>query len=198
MWIQGCASSHSWYPLGYTRSSLTTQGHYAMLFTLSPRLCSPPSMSSSSVLSQSFCCVHSKTLFSLKFLQPKYFSPSACINLIIHLVTFCNLSFDTSHPTYSISPSFHRYTAVVMPVHYQQGTGQSSCRRVALMITAVWLLSFAVSCPLLFGFNTTGNNDSVTCNTQVIHSTSEWLWVLFIPEMSDLKGSVLCNQMRIL
>ena len=143
-----------------------------MLFTLSPCLCSPPSMSSSSALSQSFCCVHSKTLFSLKFLQPKYFSPTACINLIIHLVTFCNLSFDTSHPIYSLSPSFHRYTAVVMPVHYQQGTGQSSCRRVALMITAVWLLSFAVSCPLLFGFNTTGNNDSVTCNTQVIHSTS--------------------------
>ncbi|ELR48657.1 D(3) dopamine receptor, partial [Bos mutus] len=53
--------------------------------------------------------------------------------------------------------SIDRYTAVVMPVHYQQGTGQSSCRRVALMITAVWLLSFAVSCPLLFGFNTTGD-----------------------------------------
>uniref|UniRef100_A0A8C6EBL6 D(3) dopamine receptor n=1 Tax=Moschus moschiferus TaxID=68415 RepID=A0A8C6EBL6_MOSMO len=53
--------------------------------------------------------------------------------------------------------SIDRYTAVVMPVHYQQGTGQSSCRRVALMITAVWLLSFAVSSPLLFGFNTTGD-----------------------------------------
>nr|XP_020735326.1 D(3) dopamine receptor isoform X2 [Odocoileus virginianus texanus] len=53
--------------------------------------------------------------------------------------------------------SIDRYTAVVMPVHYQQGTGQSSCRRVALMITAVWVLSFAVSCPLLFGFNTTGD-----------------------------------------
>lgn len=44
-----------------------------------------------------------------------------------------------------------------MPVHYQHGTGQSSCRRVALMITAVWVLAFAVSCPLLFGFNTTGD-----------------------------------------
>ncbi|KAK2509597.1 hypothetical protein MC885_016557 [Smutsia gigantea] len=51
------------------------------------------------------------------------------------------------------------YTAVVMPVHYQHGTGQSSCRRVAFMITAVWVLAFAVSCPLLFGFNTTGNSD---------------------------------------
>ncbi|XP_049641747.1 D(3) dopamine receptor [Suncus etruscus] len=53
--------------------------------------------------------------------------------------------------------SIDRYTAVVMPVHYQHGTGQSSCRRVAFMITAVWVLAFAVSCPLLFGFNTTGD-----------------------------------------
>ncbi|KAB0396210.1 hypothetical protein E2I00_007030, partial [Balaenoptera physalus] len=62
-----------------------------------------------------------------------------------------------SHHVYPLSPPFHRYTAVVMPVHYQHGTGQSSCRRVALMITAVWVLAFAVSCPLLFGFNTTGD-----------------------------------------
>ncbi|XP_004675261.1 PREDICTED: D(3) dopamine receptor isoform X1 [Condylura cristata] len=53
--------------------------------------------------------------------------------------------------------SIDRYMAVVMPVHYQHGTGQSSCRRVAFMITAVWVLAFAVSCPLLFGFNTTGD-----------------------------------------
>ncbi|XP_012665498.1 D(3) dopamine receptor isoform X2 [Otolemur garnettii] len=53
--------------------------------------------------------------------------------------------------------SIDRYTAVVMPVHYQHGTGRSSCRRVALMITAVWVLAFAVSCPLLFGLNTTGD-----------------------------------------
>ncbi|XP_066203462.1 D(3) dopamine receptor [Saccopteryx leptura] len=53
--------------------------------------------------------------------------------------------------------SIDRYTAVVLPVHYQHGMGQSSCRRVAIMITAVWVLAFAVSCPLLFGFNTTGD-----------------------------------------
>ena len=85
---------HSWYPHGYIRSFLTTRCHYAMLFTLSSFLCSPPSMSPSPVLSQSFCCVHSKTPFSLKFVQPNYFSPSACINLIIYLVTFFHLSFD--------------------------------------------------------------------------------------------------------
>ncbi|KAM6097753.1 D(3) dopamine receptor isoform 2-T2 [Theristicus caerulescens] len=52
--------------------------------------------------------------------------------------------------------SIDRYTAVVKPVQYQYSTGQSSCRRVSLMIVIVWMLAFAVSCPLLFGFNTTG------------------------------------------
>ncbi|XP_074716936.1 D(3) dopamine receptor isoform X3 [Strix uralensis] len=51
-----------------------------------------------------------------------------------------------------------RYTAVVKPVQYQYSTGQSSCRRVSLMIVIVWMLAFAVSCPLLFGFNTTGTH----------------------------------------
>ncbi|KFV51041.1 D(3) dopamine receptor [Gavia stellata] len=53
--------------------------------------------------------------------------------------------------------SIDRYTAVVKPVQYQYSTGQSSCRRVSLMIVVVWMLAFAVSCPLLFGFNTTGD-----------------------------------------
>ncbi|XP_062427929.1 D(3) dopamine receptor [Rhea pennata] len=53
--------------------------------------------------------------------------------------------------------SIDRYTAVVRPVQYQYNTGQSSCRRVSLMIVVVWMLAFAVSCPLLFGFNTTGD-----------------------------------------
>uniref|UniRef100_A0A8C0H997 D(3) dopamine receptor n=1 Tax=Chelonoidis abingdonii TaxID=106734 RepID=A0A8C0H997_CHEAB len=49
------------------------------------------------------------------------------------------------------------YTAVVMPVQYQYGTGKNSRRRVSIMIVMVWMLAFAVSCPLLFGFNTTGD-----------------------------------------
>ncbi|NXW64402.1 DRD3 protein, partial [Eurystomus gularis] len=53
--------------------------------------------------------------------------------------------------------SIDRYTAVVKPVQYQYSTGQSSCRRVSLMIVIVWMLAFAVSCPLLFGFNTTAD-----------------------------------------
>ncbi|NXN98070.1 DRD3 protein, partial [Rhinopomastus cyanomelas] len=53
--------------------------------------------------------------------------------------------------------SIDRYTAVVKPVQYQYSTGQSSCRRVSLMIVMVWMLAFAVSCPLLLGFNTTAD-----------------------------------------
>ncbi|XP_068815227.1 D(3) dopamine receptor [Struthio camelus] len=53
--------------------------------------------------------------------------------------------------------SIDRYTAVVRPVQYQYNNGQSSRRRVSLMIVIVWMLAFAVSCPLLFGFNTTGD-----------------------------------------
>lgn len=47
-----------------------------------------------------------------------------------------------------------RYTAVAMPLLYN--TRYSSRRRVALMIAVVWFLSFAISCPLLFGLSTTG------------------------------------------
>ncbi|XP_051870414.1 LOW QUALITY PROTEIN: D(3) dopamine receptor [Pristis pectinata] len=43
--------------------------------------------------------------------------------------------------------------SVVMPIQYN--TNASSRRRVTVMIIAVWILSLAVSCPLLFGFNTT-------------------------------------------
>ncbi|NXS53144.1 DRD3 protein, partial [Brachypteracias leptosomus] len=53
--------------------------------------------------------------------------------------------------------SIDRYTAVVKPVQYQYSTGKSSCRRVSLMIVIVWMLAFTVSCPLLFGFNTTAD-----------------------------------------
>nr|XP_048278640.1 D(3) dopamine receptor isoform X2 [Myodes glareolus] len=77
--------------------------------------------------------------------------------------------------------SIDRYTAVVMPVHYQHGTGQSSCRRVTLMITAVWVLAFAVSCPLLFGFNTTGDPSicSISNPDFVIYSSVVSFYVPF-------------------
>ncbi|MBZ3875190.1 D(3) dopamine receptor [Sciurus carolinensis] len=77
--------------------------------------------------------------------------------------------------------SIDRYTAVVMPVHYQHGTGQSSCRRVALMITTVWVLAFAVSCPLLFGFNTTGDPSvcSISNPDFVIYSSVVSFYVPF-------------------
>lgn len=53
-----------------------------------------------------------------------------------------------------------RYTAVAMPLLYN--TRYSSRRRVAVMIAVVWFLSFAISCPLLFGLNNTGNSPPYT------------------------------------
>ncbi|NXE70165.1 DRD2 protein, partial [Calcarius ornatus] len=50
--------------------------------------------------------------------------------------------------------SIDRYTAVAMPMLYN--TRYSSKRRVTVMIAVVWVLSFAISCPLLFGLNNTG------------------------------------------
>ncbi|XP_051538771.1 D(3) dopamine receptor-like [Myxocyprinus asiaticus] len=56
--------------------------------------------------------------------------------------------------------SIDRYTAVVMPVLYN--TTHSSRKRVSVMIATVWFLAFAVSCPLLFGFNT--SDDPSVCS----------------------------------
>ncbi|XP_061485529.1 D(3) dopamine receptor [Rhineura floridana] len=78
--------------------------------------------------------------------------------------------------------SIDRYTAVVMPVHYQYSTGPSSCRRVSVMIAMVWLLAFAVSCPLLFGFNTTGDPNicSISNPDFVIYSSVVSFYLPFL------------------
>ncbi|MBN3302557.1 DRD2A protein, partial [Amia calva] len=55
--------------------------------------------------------------------------------------------------------SIDRYTAVAMPMLYN--TRYSSKRRVTVMISVVWVLSFAISCPLLFGLNNTGKGRSL-------------------------------------
>lgn len=49
-----------------------------------------------------------------------------------------------------------RYTAVAMPMLYN--TRYSSKRRVTVMIAIVWVLSFTISCPMLFGLNNTGES----------------------------------------
>uniref|UniRef100_W5M5U6 D(3) dopamine receptor n=1 Tax=Lepisosteus oculatus TaxID=7918 RepID=W5M5U6_LEPOC len=78
---------------------------------------------------------------------------------------YCNIfvTLDVMMCTASIlnlcAISIDRYTAVVMPVLYN--TTHSSRRRVSVMIAAVWVLAFAVSCPLLFGFNTTADDPSI-------------------------------------
>ncbi|NXG71897.1 DRD3 protein, partial [Baryphthengus martii] len=81
--------------------------------------------------------------------------------------------------------SIDRYTAVVKPVQYQYSTGQSSCRRVSLMIVMVWMLAFAVSCPLLFGFNTTADPSvcSISNPSFIIYSS---LVSFYLPFMVTL------------
>nr|BDD54374.1 dopamine 2b receptor [Anguilla japonica] len=57
--------------------------------------------------------------------------------------------------------SIDRYTAVAMPMLYN--TRYSSKRRVTVMISVVWVLSFAISCPLLFGLNNTATREDALC-----------------------------------
>lgn len=67
-----------------------------------------------------------------------------------YIKTKMQISF---YPPYS-------YTAVAMPMLYN--TRYSSRRRVTVMISVVWVLSFAISCPLLFGLNNTGKKEYYT------------------------------------
>ncbi|KAJ3597357.1 hypothetical protein NHX12_000885 [Muraenolepis orangiensis] len=60
----------------------------------------------------------------------------------------------------------------------------SSRRRVALMISIVWFLSFAISCPLLFGLNHTASRDGRKCSfadpSFVVYSSVASFYVPFI------------------
>ncbi|XP_061737859.1 dopamine receptor D2 like [Nerophis ophidion] len=78
--------------------------------------------------------------------------------------------------------SIDRYTAVAMPMLYN--TRYSSRRRVAVMIGVVWFLSFAISCPLLFGLNNTAGREGTTCSFAdpafVVYSSVASFYVPFI------------------
>uniref|UniRef100_A0A1A7WAK6 Dopamine receptor D2 like n=1 Tax=Iconisemion striatum TaxID=60296 RepID=A0A1A7WAK6_9TELE len=78
--------------------------------------------------------------------------------------------------------SIDRYTAVAMPLLYN--TRYSSRRRVAVMISVVWFLSFAISCPLLFGLNNTASREGTTCSFAdpvfVVYSSVASFYVPFI------------------
>uniref|UniRef100_A0A3Q3RBX6 D(3) dopamine receptor n=1 Tax=Monopterus albus TaxID=43700 RepID=A0A3Q3RBX6_MONAL len=99
---------------------------------------------------------------------------------------YCNIfvTLDVMMCTASIlnlcAISIDRYTAVVMPVLYN--TTHSSRKRVLVMITTAWVLAFAVSCPLLFGFNTT--DDPTVCSISnpdfVIYSSVVSFYLPFI------------------
>ncbi|KAM4543708.1 D(3) dopamine receptor [Fundulus diaphanus] len=99
---------------------------------------------------------------------------------------YCNIfvTLDVMMCTASIlnlcAISIDRYTAVVMPVLYN--TTHRSRKRVFAMIATVWVLAFAVSCPLLFGFNTT--DDPLVCSISnpdfVIYSSVVSFYLPFI------------------
>ncbi|XP_072774245.1 D(2) dopamine receptor isoform X3 [Taeniopygia guttata] len=75
--------------------------------------------------------------------------------------------------------SIDRYTAVAMPMLYN--TRYSSKRRVTVMIAVVWVLSFAISCPLLFGLNNTDEKECIIGNPAfVVYSSIVSFYVPFI------------------
>ncbi|KAI3355279.1 hypothetical protein L3Q82_018127 [Scortum barcoo] len=99
---------------------------------------------------------------------------------------YCNIfvTLDVMMCTASIlnlcAISIDRYTAVVMPVLYN--TTHRSRKRVFMMIAVVWVLAFTVSCPLLFGFNTT--DDPMVCSISnpdfVIYSSVVSFYLPFV------------------
>uniref|UniRef100_UPI00398F85F4 D(2) dopamine receptor A-like n=1 Tax=Pristiophorus japonicus TaxID=55135 RepID=UPI00398F85F4 len=79
--------------------------------------------------------------------------------------------------------SIDRYTAVAMPMLYN--TRYSAKRRVKVMIATVWVLSFAISCPLLFGLNNNPDRrDATICAivnpSFVVYSSIVSFYVPFI------------------
>ncbi|XP_058145032.1 D(2) dopamine receptor isoform X1 [Dasypus novemcinctus] len=75
--------------------------------------------------------------------------------------------------------SIDRYTAVAMPMLYN--TRYSSKRRVTVMIAIVWVLSFTISCPLLFGLNGKDQKECVIDNPIfVVYSSIVSFYVPFI------------------
>ncbi|XP_066109727.1 D(2) dopamine receptor isoform X2 [Saccopteryx bilineata] len=75
--------------------------------------------------------------------------------------------------------SIDRYTAVAMPMLYN--TRYSSKRRVTVMIAIVWVLSFTISCPMLFGLNNTEQSECIIANPAfVVYSSVVSFYVPFI------------------
>ncbi|XP_074191566.1 D(2) dopamine receptor isoform X3 [Rhinolophus sinicus] len=75
--------------------------------------------------------------------------------------------------------SIDRYTAVAMPMLYN--TRYSSKRRVTVMIAIVWVLSFTISCPLLFGLNNTEQSECIIANPAfVVYSSVVSFYAPFI------------------
>ena len=104
--------------------------------------------------------------------KTQFFSGTLFLLLIIH--SYCSISaqlYKAVQTLICVCVCVCRYTAVVMPVLYN--TTHRSRKRVFVMITTVWVLAFAVSCPLLFGFNTTGQVNNILTSSSCLRA-SEW------------------------
>lgn len=97
--------------------------------------------------------------YSIAILGQKGNKPLIIKHEIIHtsfpvFILFC--FYTIKQCGYFVFTSYS-YTAVAMPMLYN--TRYSSRRRVTVMISVVWVLSFAISCPVLFGQNNTGKKE---------------------------------------
>ncbi|XP_023797119.1 D(2) dopamine receptor [Cyanistes caeruleus] len=106
-----------------------------------------------------------------------------CMPWVVYLEGIALVTLDVMMCTASIlnlcAISIDRYTAVAMPMLYN--TRYSSKRRVTVMIAVVWVLSFAISCPLLFGLNNTDEKECIIGNPAfVVYSSIVSFYVPFI------------------
>ncbi|KAJ8332991.1 hypothetical protein SKAU_G00418870 [Synaphobranchus kaupii] len=119
------------------------------------------------------------------------FSPIYCDILLTLDVMMCTASILNL-----CAISIDRYTAVAMPLLYN--TRYSSRRRVALMIAVVWFLSFAISCPLLFGLNNTASREVWKCSIAdpafVVYSSVASFYVPFLVTL--LVNAQICMVLR--
>ncbi|MBZ3869005.1 D(2) dopamine receptor A [Sciurus carolinensis] len=124
--------------------------------------------------SSSGCSLCPRAPYGLKVVGEWKFSRIHCDIFVTLDVMMCTASILNL-----CAISIDRYTAVAMPMLYN--TRYSSKRRVTVMIAIVWVLSFTISCPLLFGLNNTDQNECIIANPAfVVYSSIVSFYVPFI------------------
>ncbi|KAL2084079.1 hypothetical protein ACEWY4_019597 [Coilia grayii] len=129
-----------------------------------------------------FSRLHCDILLTLDVMMCTASILNLCAISIDSILNLCAISIGSTSILNLCAISIDRYTAVAMPMLYN--TRYSSRRRVVLMITVVWFLSFAISCPLLFGLNNTASPEGHDCSFAdpafVVYSSVASFYVPFI------------------